>query len=49
MANCMRWALNNGISKEEILEVALHVAHYGGWPCGINAMEVAKQVFEEKE
>lgn len=49
MANCMRWALNNGISKEEILEVAMHVAHYGGWPCGINAMEVAKQVFEEKE
>ena len=49
IANCMRWALNNGISQEEIVEIIIHVAHYGGWPCGVNAMSVAKDVFSEKE
>jgi 4-carboxymuconolactone decarboxylase len=48
MANCMRWALNNGITREEILEIIMHVAHYGGWPCGVNAIKVAHEVFAEK-
>ncbi len=42
----MRYALNNGIAKEEILEMILHVAHYAGWPAGVNALRVAKEVFK---
>lgn len=49
IASSMRWAINNGITREEILEIVMHVAHYGGWPCGVNAIEVAKQVFAEKD
>ncbi|MFC1908634.1 carboxymuconolactone decarboxylase family protein [Chloroflexota bacterium] len=49
IANCMRWALNNGVTREGILEIIMHVAHYGGWPCGVNAIHVAKEVFAEKE
>lgn len=41
----MRYALNNGTTKEEILEMIIHVAHYAGWPAGVNALRVAKEVF----
>jgi 4-carboxymuconolactone decarboxylase len=40
----MRWALDNGISRQEILEIILQVAHFRGWPFGMNAIEVAKEV-----
>ncbi len=30
----MRWALNIGITKEEVLDVILQVAHFGNWPVG---------------
>jgi 4-carboxymuconolactone decarboxylase len=45
----MRWALNNDISREAVLEVIMHVAHFRGWPAGINAIRVAKEVFSSKE
>lgn len=43
----MGYALNIGISKEEILEMIMHVAHYAGWPAGVNALRVAKEVFKD--
>ncbi|MFC1909362.1 carboxymuconolactone decarboxylase family protein [Chloroflexota bacterium] len=49
IANTIRWALNNGISKEAIEEIVIHVAHYAGWPCGVNARRVAAEVFAERE
>ena len=49
IANCMRWALNNGIKKEEILEIIMQTAHLAGWPCGVNAIHIAGNVFEEFE
>ncbi len=45
----MRWALNNGISREEILEMIMHVAHFRGWPFGMNALMVARSVFPSKK
>lgn len=45
----MRYALNNGISREEILEIINHVKHYGGWPTGVNALFAAKDVFPPRE
>lgn len=39
-------ALNNGVKKEEILELITHLAFYGGWPVAMSAANVAKKVFE---
>jgi len=44
----MEFALHLGISKEEIFEIIMHATHYGGWPCGANAMRLAVEVFSTK-
>ena len=43
------YALNLGISEEEILEMIMHVAHYAGWPVAMNAFRVAKEVFSARK
>ena len=43
------YALNIGISREEILEMIMHLAHYAGWPFGVGALRVAKEVFSATE
>ena len=40
-------ALNNGVKKEELLELITHLAFYSGWPTAMSAANVAKKVFEE--
>ncbi|MFC1909440.1 carboxymuconolactone decarboxylase family protein, partial [Chloroflexota bacterium] len=47
--NTMLWALNNGISEDEIEEIVIHIAHYAGWPCGANARGVAREFFAERK
>ena len=42
-------ALDNGVTREEIVEVITHLAFYTGWPNAGSAAEVAKQVFEERK
>ena len=42
----LRRALDNGVTKEELVEVIEHMAFYAGWPCAANGYEVAKEVFE---
>ena len=42
----LRGALNLGIPKEKILEILIHLAHYGGWPVAVTAMRIAKESFE---
>ena len=44
----IRGALHQGISKEQVLEVMIHVAHYVGWPAGNNGQRVAMKVFEQQ-
>ena len=44
----MRYALNSGMSREEILEVILHVANYTCWGAGYQAIRAAKDVFSSK-
>ncbi len=39
-------ALNNGVTKDEILEMITHLAFYGGWPVAMSAAQIAKKVFE---
>ncbi|MGE0686242.1 MAG: carboxymuconolactone decarboxylase family protein [Dehalococcoidia bacterium] len=41
-------ALDNGVTTTEIAEMITHMALYAGWPCGVNAGRVAKQVFDER-
>ena len=38
-------ALDNGVTREEISEVITHIAFYAGWPVGVNAAQVAHEVF----
>ena len=42
-------ALNVGVTKEEIVEIMLQMAVYAGFPAAINAMQAAKEVFDEIE
>ena len=37
--------LNVGCSKEEIVEVIMQMAVYGGFPCALNGLFAAKEVF----
>ena len=36
----------NGLSREEICEVIMHMAIYGGFPVAVEGMAVAKEVFD---
>jgi 4-carboxymuconolactone decarboxylase len=38
-------AVENGVKKEELIEVITHLAFYSGWPNAMSAIMVAKEVF----
>ena len=38
-------ALENGLKKEDLIEVITHLAFYSGWPNAMNAILIAKEVF----
>jgi 4-carboxymuconolactone decarboxylase len=40
--------LDNGLTKDEIVELITHVMFYGGWPTGVNGAQVAAEVFDSK-
>ncbi|MGB7438649.1 MAG: carboxymuconolactone decarboxylase family protein [Candidatus Acidiferrum sp.] len=41
------YALQNGVKKEELIEVITHLAFYSGWPTAMSAIMVAKEVFSK--
>ena len=41
-------ARQNGLSHEEICEVIMHMAIYGGFPIAVEGMAVAKEVFDSE-
>ena len=43
----IRKALENGITREGIVEIVTHLAFYSGWPTASTAMEIVRQVFDE--
>src|SRR5271167_3318022 len=43
----LKKALENGVSREEIIETITHLAFYSGWPTASTAIAIARQVFEE--
>ncbi|BDI31282.1 4-carboxymuconolactone decarboxylase [Capsulimonas corticalis] len=40
-------ALNNGVTREEVIEVLIQVTPYAGFPASINGIHAAKEVFAE--
>jgi 4-carboxymuconolactone decarboxylase len=40
-------ALENGLKKEELIEVITHLAVYSGWPNAMSAIMAAKEVFSK--
>ncbi len=43
----LRGALNNGVTKDEISEIFLQVAIYGGVPAAVDAFRTARELFKE--
>ena len=37
-------ALQNGVTKEELIESITHLAFYSGWPNAMSAITIAKEV-----
>jgi 4-carboxymuconolactone decarboxylase len=42
-------ALDNGLQKEELIEVITHLAFYAGWPNAMSAIMVAKELFSKRD
>ena len=40
-------ALENGVSKDELIELITHLAFYSGWPTAMSAILLAKEMFQE--
>ena len=45
----LKGARRLGISREELKEMMIHLAHYGGWPTGVSGLQVLHSVFEEED
>ena len=43
----LSYALQNGMKKEEPIEVITHLAFYAGWPSAMSAIMVAKEVLSK--
>ncbi|HLZ39867.1 MAG TPA: carboxymuconolactone decarboxylase family protein [Candidatus Sulfotelmatobacter sp.] len=41
------YAVQNGVTKEELIEVITHLAFYAGWPSAMSATMVAKEVLSK--
>lgn len=42
-------ALENGVTREEIIEVVTHLAFYSGWPTAASALTIVRKVFERAD
>jgi 4-carboxymuconolactone decarboxylase len=39
--------LQNGLTKDEIVETITHMAFYSGWPSAVSSLAIAKEVFQK--
>ena len=44
----LKKALDNGVTREELVELITHLAFYSGWPTANTAITIAKRVFGER-
>ena len=40
-------AIENGVTKNELIELITHLAFYAGWPAANTAVTIARKVFTE--
>ena len=45
----LKFALENGVTREELIEAITHLAFYAGWPTASTAIGIARRVFTEQE
>jgi 4-carboxymuconolactone decarboxylase len=45
----IRMALNNGATREEIIETLLQIAPYAGFPAAWEGLQIAERVFENAD
>jgi 4-carboxymuconolactone decarboxylase len=45
----MNKALENGVSRDELIEVITHLAFYSGWPTASTAIGIARQIFADRK
>jgi 4-carboxymuconolactone decarboxylase len=43
----LKRAIENGVTKDELIELITHLAFYAGWPAANTAVTIARQVFAE--
>jgi len=41
-------ALDNGVTKDELVEIITHATFYSGWPAGVQGAAIAKRVFDTR-
>ena len=44
----LRRAIDNGLTKDELVEAITHLAFYSGWPTAMSAIVIAKNLLEGK-
>jgi 4-carboxymuconolactone decarboxylase len=42
-------ALDNGVTRDELIELITHLAFYAGWPPAMTALPIARRVFDSRE
>jgi 4-carboxymuconolactone decarboxylase len=40
-------ALENGVTRDEIIETITHLAFYAGWPAAMTALQIARRAFDK--
>src|SRR5512142_3332427 len=40
-------ALENGVTRDELIELITHLAFYAGWPAANTAVSIARKVFDD--
>ncbi len=43
----LRKALENGLTKDEIVATITHLAFYAGWPPAMSALQAVRKIFDE--
>jgi 4-carboxymuconolactone decarboxylase len=43
----LKFALENGVTREELIEAITHLAFYAGWPTASTAIGIARRLFSE--
>jgi 4-carboxymuconolactone decarboxylase len=45
----LKKALDNGLTREEIIATITHLAFYAGWPPAMTALQIVRKIFDEAE